>query len=171
MSQILKIWHFYLYCANIIFSVIQIIAQCNHRSVMRVHVYVCESKCIVFLTWTPMTSVCILVWGQTALSLTPYIRLAIKTCPGPILPHTLATNERWTTSCTMKPLTATSEVAWVIKRGGVLRTIWSLTRSILPLQLPCPCAVHFTCIKVDGKCTGSFSRWEEALRRDSSTSR
>lgn len=74
-----------------------------------------------------------------------------KTCLGPILPHTLATNERWTTSCTMKPLTATSEVAWVIKRGGVLRTIWSLTRSILPLQLPCPCAVHFTCIKVDGR--------------------
>lgn len=102
---------------------------------------------------------------------TPYIRLDVKTCLGPILLHTLGANERCTISCTMKPLTTSSVVALVIKSGGVLRTIWSLTRSILPLQLPCRCGVHFTCIKVDSKRAGSFSRWEEVLHRDLSTSR
>lgn len=89
--------------------------------------YVCVfgHMCVISLTRTPVTSVCIPVWGQTAVSSAPYIRLAIKTCLGPFLLHTLGANERCTISCTMKPLTTSSGVAWVIKSRGVvvLRTI------------------------------------------------
>lgn len=82
-------------------------------------VCVCTGTCVSFpLTRTPVTSIYIPVWGQTAVSSAPYIRLAIKTCLGPTLPHTLGANERCTISCTMKPLTTSSGVAWVIKREG-----------------------------------------------------
>ncbi len=95
--------------------------------------------CVISLTRPPVTSVCFHVWGQTAVSSTPYIRLAIKTCLGPTLLHTLSANERCTISRTMKPLTTFSGVAWVIKKGGGGGGCWG---QFDPLQ---EVYYHFSC--------------------------
>lgn len=51
-------------------------------------VYVRMGKCVIFLTRTQLTSVCISIWGQTVVSLVPYIRLAIKLTWPFSAPHT-----------------------------------------------------------------------------------